>query len=191
MLAIVAVGYFISQNSTILTRLEQTYESGDLSGRLGIYTESIGMISERPIFGWRPVEFWYELGRRVHGYWGIRDAHNLYLHLLLEVGLAGAIPFVIGLWLSVRAAWRGRNGTFGLLPLALVLTLLASNMSGTDVARKQLWLVLAMAAATEPLVARRRETAWRPANAPALRTYSAGTLPQNSPYMPNRRRASY
>ena len=107
------------------------------------------MISEKPLFGWRPVEFWYELGKT--GLWvirRIRDAHNLYLHLLLEVGFVGAIPFVIGLWLCVRAAWRGRNGTFGLLPLALVLAVLAGNMSATDIARKHLWFVLAIAVAS-------------------------------------------
>ena len=35
MLAIVAVGYFISQNSTILTRFEQTYETRRLLGSAG------------------------------------------------------------------------------------------------------------------------------------------------------------
>jgi O-antigen ligase len=185
-LAIGAICYFISQNSMVLSRLEETYETGHLSGRLGIYTEAIEMISEQPLFGWRPVEFWYELGRRVHGYWKIRDAHNLYLHLLLEVGLAGAIPFFIGLWLCACAAWRGRNGSFGLLPLALVLTVIASNMSGTDVARKHLWFVLAIAAAAEPIAARRRASVGSPADAPVLRTYPAGTLPQHPPYVRNR-----
>jgi O-antigen ligase len=186
MLAIAGIIYFISQNSAILTRFQQTYETGDLSGRLGIYTEAIEMISEQPLFGWRPVEFWYELGSRVHGFYGIRDAHNTYLHLLLEVGFAGAIPYVIGLWLCIRAAWRGRNGTFGLLPLALVMAVLAGGMSGTDIARKHLWFVLAIAVATEPVVARRRATEWSPAKAPALPTYPASPPPQHPPYVRDR-----
>jgi O-antigen ligase len=191
MLAIAAVVYFISQNSAILTRFQQTYERGDLSGRLGIYTEAIEMISEQPLFGWRPVEFWYELGRRVQGFWRIRDAHNTYLHLLLEVGFAGAIPFAIGLWFCARAAWRGRNGTLGLLPLALVMAVLAGGMSGTDIARKHLWFVLAIAVATEPVVARRRAAEWSPGRAPALPTYPAGTLPQHPPYVRDRGEATF
>ena len=54
MLAIVAIGYFVSQNSTILTRLQQTYETGGPSGRLGIYTEAIGDDFREALFGWRP-----------------------------------------------------------------------------------------------------------------------------------------
>jgi O-antigen ligase len=189
-LAVVAVVYLISQNSTVLARFEQTYERGDFSGRLGIYNTAMDMISQRPLFGWRPVEFWYELGNRMWGYWRIRDAHNLYLHLLLEVGLAGAIPFVIGLWLSARAAWRGRNATFGLLPLALVLALLAGNMSVTDIARKHLWFVLAIAAAVEPVVARRRAAEWNAGRASTLQASPAVILPQHSRYGRNRRGAS-
>jgi O-antigen ligase len=191
MLAIASIVYVISQSSTTLTRFQQTYETGDLSGRLGIYTEAIEMISEKPLFGWGPVEFWYELGRRIYGFWRIRDAHNTYLHLLLEVGFAGAIPFIVGLWFCVRAAWRGRNGTFGLLPLALVLAVLAGNMSGTDIARKHLWFVLAIAVASEPVVARRRAAEWRPARAPALRTYPADTLPQHPTYVRDRGKTTF
>jgi O-antigen ligase len=189
-LAIAALVYFISQSSMALTRFQQTYERGDTAGRLGIYTEAIEMISERPLFGWRPVEFWYELGRRYLGYWWIKDAHNLYLHVLLEVGLVGAIPFLIGLWLCVRAAWRGRNGSFGLLPLALVLAGLAANMSITDIARKHLWLLLAIAAAAEPVAARRRVGELiSPVNASTFQRFPG--VPQHSPYVRNRRRASF
>ena len=93
---------------------------------------------------------------------------------------------MIGLWFCARAAWRGRNGTFGLLPLALVLAVLAGSMSGTDIARKHLWFVLAIAVATEPVVARRRATEWSPANAPALPTYPASPLPQHPPHVRDR-----
>jgi O-antigen ligase len=190
-LALAATVYIISRNATVFTRFQQTYETGDLSGRLGIYTRALEMFSEKPIFGWGPAEFWYELGRRESGYWAVRDAHSLYLHILLEVGLAGTIPFVIGLWLCVRAAWNGRNGSFGVLPLALVLTLIASNVSGTSIARKHLWLVLAIAAASEPVTARRRATELSHANASALRTYPAGTLPQRPPYVRNRNEGTF
>ena len=103
------------------------------------------MFRERPLFGWGPYEFQVELGRRQGTIFGQKDAHNLYTHLLMEVGLVGAAPFMIGLWLCARGAWRARQGSFGLLPFALLVTALASNLTGTDLALKQFWLVLAIA----------------------------------------------
>ena len=85
-----------------------------------------------------------ELGRRQGIIFGQKDAHNLFTHLLMEVGLVGAGPFMIGLWLCARGAWRARQGSLGLLPFALLVTALASNLTGTDLALKQFWLVLAI-----------------------------------------------
>jgi O-antigen ligase len=117
---------------------------------------ALTMIAERPIVGWGPVEFQHELARRLGIRWGQKDAHNLYTHLLLEVGIVGAVPFLIGLFLCVRAAWQGRSGNLGLMPLACLMTILAANMFLTHLARKPLWLVLALALAAEPLASRRK-----------------------------------
>ena len=82
---------------------------------------------------------------------------------------------------AARAAWRGRNGTFGLLPLALVWTVIVGNMSVTDIARKHLWFVLAIAVATEPVVARRRATEWIPSNHRPCRRTREPLAPAPSP----------
>jgi O-antigen ligase len=87
---------------------------------------------------------WFELGRRTGDMWNIKDAHNLYLHLLLEVGIAGAAAFFAGLYLCARAAWRARMGAFGFLPMALLVTILSANLTHTYLTRKPQWLFLAL-----------------------------------------------
>ena len=76
-----------------------------------------------------------------------RDEHNDYLWILAEVGLVGAVPFFAGLWLCWRAAWKGRHGLQGILPLVILLFLLAASMKGTLHKNKYFWVVLALALA--------------------------------------------
>ena len=48
-----------------MERWRQTYYEGDTTGRDVIYAAAVEMISERPLFGWNPVEAFYELAKRV------------------------------------------------------------------------------------------------------------------------------
>jgi len=144
-LAAVAVAYAIANDSVALSRWTATFEEGSLAGRERIYPVAAEMILERPLFGWGPFEMFYELGRRTRRLWKTMDAHNLLLHLGLEVGAAGTVPFLVGLWLCTRAAWRARAGKLGLLPLSLMVATLAVNMSGTGLGRKFTWLIFALA----------------------------------------------
>ena len=138
--------YLVVQHPTVLTRLQDSY-AGDLAGRQLIIPASLEMISERPVFGWQPVAYWEQLGQRVGKIWGGRDAHNLIFHLMLEVGLLGALPFLIGIALCLAAAWRGRSGKFGNLPFALLAMTLSANLSHTYLTRKPQWIVFALAVA--------------------------------------------
>ena len=70
------------------------------------------------------------------------------LAVLLEVGIIGAIPYLVGLWLCAQSAWRARVGGLGLLPLALLSTVLACGMSGNILRWKTQWLVSALALAS-------------------------------------------
>jgi O-antigen ligase len=141
-IGIVATIYIAAQNPDYSSRWEQTYYQGNVSGRDQIYSAAIEMARERPVFGWHPVLHWHELGLRV-GEWE-RDEHSLFLHLLLEVGLVGTVPFLVGIWLCGKAAWKARKGELGSLPLALMFATLTANVTDTFIARKPLWLVLAL-----------------------------------------------
>jgi O-antigen ligase len=124
----------------------QEFTEGQESARHRIKDEGFDMISERPLLGWQPVEFRYELGRRTNAR-DARDAHNVYLHVLMEVGVVGAAPFLIGLWLCGQEAWKARNRTLGLLPLALWATALAGAMTSASIYMKAVWFVLAVTVA--------------------------------------------
>ncbi len=150
---VVALLYIAATDPLTSERWQQTYQEGDVAGRDTIYLAAFEMIMERPLFGWKPLEMWRELGSRVGEF--ERDAHNLVLHLLLEVGLVGSIPFFVGLYLCLRAAWRASNGKSGPLYLALLITTLATNMANTGLAQKPFWLVLALASASQSVRSKR------------------------------------
>ena len=127
-------------------RLADSLTTGNMAGREQLYPALWTMFLERPIFGWGPITNTSELAIRI----GERErsnraAHNLVLELLTASGLVGALPFFLGVWCSVRNAWRARMGKHGVLPLALLATLFLANMSGDWIASKLLWLVLAYA----------------------------------------------
>jgi O-antigen ligase len=141
-----AVGlvYLIATDPAILVRWEKTYYEGDTAGRDNITAAGAEMIQDRPLFGWGDVEWGKELGYRVGWMSRSRGAHNLILEVLLEVGVVGGIPFMIGLLLCTQAAWSARRGPQGVLPLAILATLFVGSMTGNLLAKKIFWLVLAL-----------------------------------------------
>ena len=130
-------------------RLVESARTGNLAGREQLYPALWTMFLERPILGWGPITNTHELALRIgERERSSRAAHNIVLELLTATGLVGAVPFLGGVWLSVRNAWRARRGEHGVLPLALLSTLFLANMSGDWLASKLLWLVLAYAYAS-------------------------------------------
>jgi hypothetical protein len=146
MLGASALAWLSYSSEVDRARWELTFEKGSLATREKIYPQAWEMIVEQPLIGWGPVRHYYELGTRMHKL--SKDTHNLFLWVLTETGLMGTIPFCIGLWLCVRAAWKARMGTQGILPMALMLALLVINMSLTFYNRKLHWLILAYALAS-------------------------------------------
>jgi O-antigen ligase len=145
-IAVVCVVYIVVNNQNILLRFERFYNTGDTSGRDRIYAASIEMISEKPLLGWQPIVLGYELGPRV-GKVGM-DPHNLVFFLLLEGGLLGATPFLIGLGLCVRAAWTARVGSLGVFPLVWLTTMIVDSMTISALVYKSLWFVLMVSLAS-------------------------------------------
>jgi O-antigen ligase len=144
LLAVAALSLPVMKN-----RLVDTARTGNLAGREQLYPALWTMFLEKPLMGWGPVANTYELAARV----GQRDratraAHNIVLELITAGGLVTAFPFIVGLWLSTRSAWRARAGEHGLLPLGLLCSVLISNMSGDWIASKLIWLVFGYAFAS-------------------------------------------
>ena len=137
-----------------LKRWEATIYDGNVAGRDQIVDVTWKMIQERPAFGWGPVTSEHVLGAAFGK--AVRGTHNLWLALLSEVGCVGALPYVGGVLLCLRAAWRGRGGPAGGLPLTLMVTVMAANLSVVWDNRKLYWLVLALSLASDAGRARRR-----------------------------------
>jgi O-antigen ligase len=148
-IAVLGVVYIVVNDERALSRFETTYETGNTAGRDRLFAAAIEMITEKPLLGWGPIIWAYELGSREGRGFRERGTHNLVLYLLVEVGLLGAAPFLIGLGLCVRAAWTARVGSLGLLPLVLLATMLVGSMSLDTLRYKTLWLVLMLSLASE------------------------------------------
>jgi O-antigen ligase len=157
-------------------RWEKTFATGDLTGREIIFAKAAEMVVDRPLIGWGPVQNRVELGFRLGaGEW---DAQNLYLHLLTEVGIVGAIPFFVALGLCLRAAWQARKTTHGVLPLAMLAYYLTVTMKGTYINDKFLWVVFAYSLAS---------SAFLPARSRVFARVHRGVAGSPSPAMAIRR----
>jgi O-antigen ligase len=142
-LLVVAVG----QSEAMRGRLRWTAE-GHLAGREVIYPALIGMFTERPVLGWGPYGNQSEVARRVrHRRYEVLDSHNLVLELLTSTGMVGAVPFLIGMFLCLRGAWRARAGPLGAIPAALMVAVLTGTVTGTWIAARIVWFALAFGAA--------------------------------------------
>lgn len=131
-------------------RLEDSMKTGNLAGRELLYPALWTMFLEKPLLGWGPATNTYEVALRIgERERPLRAAHNIVLELLTATGLVGAVPFLVGAWLCLRNAWRARRGIYGVLPLALLCSVIISNMSGDWIASKLIWLVLGYALASE------------------------------------------
>jgi O-antigen ligase len=142
------------RSGNMWARMERSLEAGNLSGRERIYPEAWQMFLEQPLYGHGPGDHLYELESRLEDNHQYRDTHNILLDVLTSCGLMGAIPFFISIAICVRAGWQGRAGPAGIMPFAMVVTLLTMTMSINMSASKTLWLALAYAAAVGSCAAR-------------------------------------
>ena len=149
------LGVAALRSPMLSARFEEVITEHSLAGRERIYPAVLSMISERPVLGWGPVENQYEIAQRIgEEKLEKRDAHNLLLELFSTTGFLGAVPFLIGLALCVREAWRARRSRWQLLPFALLMSVLTGSISGTWIAAKVLWFALAVALAAGSYVNR-------------------------------------
>ena len=144
------------------------------------------MFFERPFLGWRPIVAFYELGKRENVYsgeWtvgGYKDSHNLFLHLLLEVGIIGTLPFLVGILVCTNLAWKARMGMFGFMPMALLATILVFNLAHNEIKKKDLWMFLAVAASSGIIVQKNEIIRRKMRKLKGVHKYASMKLPQPS-----------
>jgi len=150
-LCLALIAAFAYQTPVMRNRVSETAKSGAMAGREELYPLVGQMFLEKPLFGWGPLNNQYELSMR-EGNRQLnrirRDTHNIVFETLTATGIVGTLLFCLGMWLCLRAGWRTRTGPEGILPLALCVTVLTSNMSGNWMASKLLWFAFAYALAS-------------------------------------------
>lgn len=153
--SMLALGYFVANSYVMRKRIERTAnEGGAMAGRELLFPALWGMFGEKPVVGWGPLNNQYEVIKRAPDLIKrpeqmTKDAHNLYLEVLTSTGLLGAAPFFLAMMLCVRAAWRARDGQYGILPLAVMAVFLVANISLNQVVHKPFWMFMAFALAAE------------------------------------------
>jgi O-antigen ligase len=145
-LGLVIILWVTFTNEAMRIRFEETVLEGSLSGREEILPVAFEMFQERPLLGWGPVNHIYELGSRLG--LSTRDPHNLYLWLLNEGGIVGALPFFIGFLLCGLSAWNARKGKSGVIPMAFIMVILVIDLKGTYHYGKIFWFIMAYATAS-------------------------------------------
>lgn len=89
----------------------------DVTGRTEMWSLVIGLMEQRPPFGWGYRAMWEEddtiteVLDDLTGNWGINSAHNVFLEIILELGMLGlfALLLIIGIafWRGLRCSNRG------------------------------------------------------------------------------------
>lgn len=161
-------------------RLLDVFGKGDdLTGRLDIWSSVIGMITERPWFGWGWVGYWNPFVEPFDDL-AVRkgvvylQAHNAWLDVWMQIGVVGLLAFAA---VVIGALWRswflavdrpmdasGRAVPYSaaaLLPLLLIVALIGQSLAESRLLVESGWaLLIAIAWATkqrqwkpEPLVA--------------------------------------
>ncbi len=144
---LIGISFFLAlvmQSEASRSRFESAIEDGNLARREKIYPEAWKMFTEKPLFGWGAKSSEYELGARLaHVDEDSKNPHNLILFVLLSSGLIGLVPLMGGIFLTAKTAWKARDGIRGVLPLAMLMTVLIANMSGVWLHNKMHWFVMA------------------------------------------------
>ncbi len=141
-----------SKIAVLRERWELTLDSGDTSGRMDIYREALGMVADKLIIGWGP-DATTELADRLGRVHPKVAPHNSALTVLIYAGLLGALPWLYASVAAFVAAWRGRKGVEGVLPLALFVAMFLANMGFGGMPEKVEWILYSYQLAAGSLVA--------------------------------------
>jgi O-antigen ligase len=159
-LLILLLGLVLSWQALVPTavteRIFMTYEDGQIDSSAGqrvtMWEDALGLIQQRPVIG--SGFDTYEFMGRVDEF---RDTHNLYLKLLVEMGVIGLVVFLMLMWKSLGIGYRlfrtADDSLFrgiGLGLAAVIVCTLVVNLFGDRWMYLQVtgytWVILGLAA---------------------------------------------
>jgi Lipid A core - O-antigen ligase and related enzymes len=161
-----AAGVFVVvAASTVLlwgTILHVLGKSEDLTGRVTIWHDVIGLASQRPAFGWGWVSYWapwVEPFKNLAERSGVvyLQAHDAWLDVWLQLGILGVIVFAALVLTTLGRAWfaavdRPRAGlraeapftALSLLPLLVMAALVAQSLAESRMLVEGGWALLVL-----------------------------------------------
>jgi O-antigen ligase len=159
---LVVIGMFWTRSSGGFSNIKQ---DGSVQERMVTLEAGMRMFMKNPLLGVGPgdssVAYALYAGRDANC--GCHDqlvVHNAYIQALAEVGLAGAIPFVVFLFVSLYQAWRMESGSIGHYAMALELAmwgLILCCMSGGFIYTWWPYILVGLIAAAKRISASRTE----------------------------------
>jgi len=133
-------------------RLEATGDelmTGTLTGRTGIWRETLGVFSQSPAIGVGAGAARHALAETDIG--RVQAVHNVYLVIAADAGLIGLLLFSVTLglaFIAIPLGERRHTPYIGVLALALLVSMMSLNAE----ANKGTWLIVALVALHRPLV---------------------------------------
>jgi len=131
----VLIWRFLMQYDTLILRLIQSYEEGDLSGRDAIYQGVITVILKNPIWGIG------ETGYTV--IFGEMSPHNVFLEILAYTGIIGLLLYLVFLYQVFKAAFITKRIQANILPILLLIPVLGFLLSAQILTQKLGWIIYA------------------------------------------------
>ena len=144
--AVVAIPFIVPDE--LLDRIATTGESiasGDFGGRGKIWSNGVNAFYENPLIGTGAGTCSDVIGR---------SAHNVYLSVIVDVGMTGFVLLLLIIVAAIYEAVRQPSWS-GRLSLALLMILALGSMVHTWEQRKQTWLVLSLVVVSADVSTRR------------------------------------
>ncbi|HWU47820.1 MAG TPA: O-antigen ligase family protein [Humibacter sp.] len=160
-----AVAFVVVAASTALSWgiiLRVFGKSEDLTGRVTIWQEVIGLAGQRPVFGWGWVSYWapwVEPFKNLAERNGVvyLQAHDAWLDVWLQLGIIGVVVFAALVLTTVGRAWfaavdRPRKGldsrepftALSMLPLLVLAALIAQSLAESRMLVEGGWALLVL-----------------------------------------------
>jgi O-antigen ligase len=131
------------ESPSFKARILSSVETGETAGRTDIWTESVRLFMDSPIYGFGYRMHQFKLGERTgHEQ---RGTHNLFLSVLLGSGLLGFSLFLYFYAHSFKAIWSHKAEGVNPIVFAWFLMALAGSLTINTEIAKWFWLVVALA----------------------------------------------
>ena len=125
-------------------------KSPDMTGRSGIWKLVLGLVEQKPIFGWGWISHWVPGVEPFEGLVVIKNvpyyqAHNAYLDVAMQLGFIGLALFMLMILLTFIKLWRlavRHTSALYLWPILLFMGLLVWSLTESRMLIEIGWVLL-------------------------------------------------